>query len=159
MRRWLRGVCPNSAVVTPGGATMSNEVTAAGGAGKGWGIRRNQVGAGEQREGKFDTNSSVLPCKSPQSSVDKMLLWPGFLESCAIPPQHPDRPTLGAWLLVTPGDAGVPPAIGSLESFGVRLTHPHAPISGEGWVGVGGSLPCSSTSPKLWRARISAGLD
>lgn len=36
----------------PGGATMSNEVTGsgAGGVGKGWGITRGQVGAGEQRE-------------------------------------------------------------------------------------------------------------
>lgn len=55
-------------VVTPAGATMSNEVTVAGsGAGvasEGWRITGNRVGAGEQRKGKLNANSSVLPSKS-----------------------------------------------------------------------------------------------
>lgn len=55
-------------VVTPAGAIMSNEVTVGGSgvgvATEGWRITGNQVGAGEQRKGKFDTNSSVLPSKS-----------------------------------------------------------------------------------------------
>ena len=69
-------------VVTPASATMSNEVTVAwsgvGAAREGWRITGNRVGAGEQRKGKFDTNSSVLPPKSSQCSAAKILLWLGL---------------------------------------------------------------------------------
>jgi len=105
------------------------------------------VGAGGRGKGNL-TQTQVLYLLNHLSAQ-----WPkccsGFLESSAISLQHPDCSHFepGYW---SPQEIlGLPPATGSSESVGVRLSQPHATISDEGWAYLGGLLLCFDITPKL----------
>lgn len=79
-------MCPNSAVppLCHHNEQRGDSGWEQGGRGR-EGLGDSQVGAGEQREGKFDTNSSVFPCKS---SLEASGCCTGVPITSAIP-RHP----------------------------------------------------------------------